>query len=83
MNIKIDPYILGIRNERENQFNDFCIKEQLVIANTFFKRPKRRLYTCRSPRDKPQKIVKNQVNLKLVNKRFKKAIKTYRQTTIQ
>lgn len=34
---------LGERNERGDRFARFCMEKQLIITNTFFKLPKRRL----------------------------------------
>lgn len=52
----------------------------MVITNTFFKLPKRRLWTWRSPADTKDNIVRNQIDYILVNDRFKnsvKSVKTY------
>ena len=40
---------LGIRNEVGQRLIEFCRKNTLVIANTFFQQHKRRLYTWTSP----------------------------------
>jgi hypothetical protein len=39
------PYGLGNRNEGSKMLIDFCERTGLVITNTWFKKPKRRLYT--------------------------------------
>ena len=36
---------LGIRNEAGQRLIEFCQEKALVIANTLFQHPKRRLYT--------------------------------------
>ena len=40
---------LGVRNEAGQRLIEFCPKNTLVIANTFFQQHKRRLYTWTSP----------------------------------
>lgn len=73
-----------LRHTKKHEINilmgDFNSKVNLAIMNTFFKLPLRRLYTWKSPQDNSQKVVRNQVDFLLVNKRFKNSIqnvKTY------
>ena len=40
---------LGMQNEAGQRLIEFCQENALVIANTFFQQPKRRLYTWTSP----------------------------------
>ena len=40
---------LGIQNEAGQRLIEFCQENALVIANTLFQQPKRRLYTLTSP----------------------------------
>ena len=40
---------LGVQNEAGQRLTEFCQENTLVIANTFFQQPKRRLYTWTSP----------------------------------
>ena len=40
---------LGVRNEARQSLIEFCQKNTLIIANTLFQPPKRRLYTWTSP----------------------------------
>ena len=40
---------LGIRNEAGQRMVEFCQENALVITNTLFQQPKRRLYTWTSP----------------------------------
>ena len=40
---------LGERNERSDKLIDFCAGNYLVIMNTVFKQPQRRLYTWKFP----------------------------------
>jgi exonuclease III len=46
----VGTYGLGRRNQRGQMLIDFC--ERNGLANTWFKKPKRRLYTWKSPGDK-------------------------------
>jgi exonuclease III len=41
----VRPYGLGRGNQRGQMLIDFCERNVLVITNTLFKKPKRRLYT--------------------------------------
>ena len=40
---------LGIQNEARQRLREFCQKNMLVIADTFFQQPKIQLYTQTSP----------------------------------
>ena len=40
---------LGVQNEACQRLTEFCQENALVIANTLFQQPKRRLYTWTSP----------------------------------
>lgn len=76
----VGEYGLGIRNERGDRLLQFCQENDLVITNTFFKLPKRRLYTWTSPQDNDYRIARNQIDFILVNERFRnsiKSVKTY------
>ena len=42
-------YGLGVQNEAGQRLMEFCQENALVIANTLFQQPKRRLYTWTSP----------------------------------
>ena len=42
---------LGSRNERGSTLLQFCEGNNMMIANTYFQYPNRRLYTWRSPGD--------------------------------
>lgn len=63
-------YRLGTRNDKGNKLIQFCQEESFRITNTWFKLPKRRWYTWKSPRDGHGRIVRNQIDYILVNKRF-------------
>lgn len=66
---------LGVRNERGERLIDFCQEENFLVTNTWYKLPKRRLYTWKSPADKNGQLVRNQIDYILINQRFKNAIK--------
>jgi len=53
----------------------FCKEEDLVIKNTYYDLPLRRLYTWKSPQDKETHIVRNQIDYLIINKRFQNNIK--------
>lgn len=74
----VGPYGLGVRNERGDRLIEFCLEHNLVVTNTFFKLPKRRLYTWKSPADKDNKIVRNQIDYILINHRYRNAIQSVR-----
>ena len=42
---------LGEQSEPGQKLTEFCLEKALVIANTIFQQPKRRLYTWTSPDD--------------------------------
>lgn len=46
------------------------------MTNTWFKIPKRRLYTWTSPKHTAQNIVRNQIDFILINNRYRNAIKS-------
>ena len=66
----IGPYGLGERNDRGERLHQFCQEERMKITNTWFKQPPRRLYTWRAPADRPDHIIRNQIDYVLINKRF-------------
>lgn len=65
---------LGERNERGDRLIEFATEEQLVVTNTFYDLPPRRLYTWKSPQDTPDHTVRNQIDYILINKRFRNSI---------
>lgn len=50
----VGPHGLGERNERSDRLEMFAEENELVVLNTFFRLPPRRLYTWKSPTDKPE-----------------------------
>lgn len=72
----VGKFGLGQRNERGDRLLQFCVEEDLVISNTLFKLPKRRLYTWKAPGDDEVRIIRNQIDYILVNKKFRNSVKT-------
>ena len=74
----VDSYVgafgLGSRNERGDRLLDFCIEKDLVVANTLFQQPARRLYTWKSPGD----LHRNQIDYIMVRRRYRNSIKDCR-----
>jgi len=71
---------LGVRNERGERLIEFCQEMDFTIMNTFFKLPDRRLYTWRSPADNNNRIVRNQIDFVMINRRYRNTVvscKTY------
>ena len=62
---------LGTRNERGERLIEFCKERKLVIANTWFKHHKRKLYTWKSPGDRYRK----QIDFILIEERYRNGIK--------
>lgn len=72
----LGKYGPGVRNERGDCLVQYCRDNDLVIQNTWFRLPKRRLYTWKSPQDEQNnRIVRNQIDLILTNQRFRNCIK--------
>lgn len=76
----VGDFGLGVRNERGERLIEFCQEMDITIMNTFFKLPLRRLYTWRSPADNNHRIVRNQIDFVMINRKYRNAItscKTY------
>ena len=69
--VAIGKHGLGVRNKRGDSLVDFCIGNELVVANTLFQQHPRRLYTWISPNGK----VRNQIDFILIKKRWKSSVK--------
>ena len=55
----VGRYGLGERKERGNRLVSFSEEEHLVIADTMFKQPKRKLYTWKNPGD----VIRNRMDI--------------------
>lgn len=76
----VGKFGLGKRNVRGDRLVEFCSENNMVITNTWFQHPARRLYTWRSPADKPSHVVRNQIDYIMIKHRFRNSIiqvKTY------
>jgi len=74
VNDTIGRWGLGERNERGSRLIQFSEESDLTVVNTWFKLPKRRLYTWTSPQHGEQHAVTNQTDCILINKRFRKNV---------
>uniref|UniRef100_A0A8D8LPD3 Craniofacial development protein 2 n=1 Tax=Cacopsylla melanoneura TaxID=428564 RepID=A0A8D8LPD3_9HEMI len=74
--LNVGQYGLGERNERGDRLIQFCTEKDLIITNTYFKLPPRRLYTWTSPQHRKDNIVRNQIDFILINKKFRNSIKS-------
>ena len=63
---------LGVQNEAGQRLIEFCQENALVIANTLFQQPKRRLYTWTSPDGQHQ----NQTDYILCSQRWRSFIQS-------
>ena len=48
----VGPHGLGRRNHRGQMLINFCERNGLIVTNTWFRKPKRRLYTWKVPGDR-------------------------------
>ena len=62
---------LGRRNEKGERLIQFCQENKLIIANTGFQQPVRKLYIWKSPGD----ISRNQIDYIVFDERFRDCIK--------
>ena len=70
-------FALGGQNEAGQNLTEFCQKNTLVIANTFFQQHKRRLYTWTSP----DAQYRNQIGYILCNQRWRTSIQSEKNKT--
>ena len=61
---------LGTRNDRGRLLIEFCRKNKLCIMNTWFKQPKRRVYTWKAPEDGNR----YQLDHSIVQNRYKNSV---------
>lgn len=64
------------RNPRGDRLVHFCLQQNLVISNTFFKLHSRRPYTWTSLASFKWNIVENLMNFILLNQRFQRYVKS-------
>ena len=62
---------LGDGNGRGERLIQFCERNNLVVTNTFFQHPPRKLYTWKSPGD----VTRSQIDYVLISQRFKNSVK--------
>ena len=67
----VGSFGLGERNDRGDRLIQFCEQNQLMIANTWFQQPPRKLYTWKSPGD----ITRNQIDYIMISNRFRNCVK--------
>ena len=65
-------FSLGVQNEPGQRLTEFCQENALIIANTFFQKQKRRLYTWKSPDGQHR----NQVDYILYGQRWRSSIQS-------
>ncbi|CAF1413680.1 unnamed protein product [Adineta steineri] len=68
----VEKFELGKRNEAGDRLIEFCQDNHMVITNTCFKQPKRRLYTWTTPNGQHR----DQIDYILCNRRWKSSIKS-------
>jgi hypothetical protein len=73
----VGPHGLGRKNQRGQMLINFCERNVLIVTNTWFRKPKRRLYTWKGPGDWSQL----QLDYILVKHQFRHNVK-YEQTLL-
>ena len=68
---EVGEHGLGERNARGDRLVQFCQEQEMVVTNTYYEKPERRLYTWRSPGD----IARNQIDFILIKKRYRNSVK--------
>ena len=69
---KTGKFGIRVQNEAGQRLTEFCQKNTLVIANTLFQQPKKRLYTWSSPDGQYQ----NQIDYILYSQRWSSSIQS-------
>lgn len=74
----VGDYGLGESNQRGDRLYEFCQNNDMIVTNTWFKLPKRRLYTWTAPHNEESNTgqIRNQIDYILINKRFRNAVKS-------
>ncbi|XKL62894.1 hypothetical protein PGB90_002727 [Kerria lacca] len=68
-------YGLGVQNEHGKRLIQFFKEQDLIITNTWFQLPKRKLYTWRVPADNNTRI-RNQTDYIMMRRRFRNTVKS-------
>jgi endonuclease/exonuclease/phosphatase family metal-dependent hydrolase len=68
---EVGQFGLGTRNERGEKLVEFCRRRQLMIANTWYQKEKRRRYTWTMPGERGR----HQIDYILVRQRYRNAVK--------
>ena len=63
---------LGDRNEAGERMIEFCEENQLIVTNTWYKQPRRRLYTWTTP----DGLHRNQIDYIMIQKRWRSMVKS-------
>jgi len=48
----VGPHVIGRKNHRAQMLINVCERNGLIVTNTWFRKPKRRLYTWKAPGDR-------------------------------
>jgi hypothetical protein len=67
----VGPHGLGRKNQSGKILVNFCERNKLIVINTWFRKPKRRLYTWKAPRARSR----NQLDYILVKHIFRNSMK--------
>jgi len=75
----VGPHGLGRKNHRCQMLINFCERNGLNIPNTWFRKPKRRLYTWKAPGD----WSRYQLDYILVRHRFRNSVKDVQTLSVE
>jgi hypothetical protein len=67
----VGPHGLGRKNHRPQMLINFCERNEVIVTNTWFRKPKRRLYTWKAPGDRSR----HQLDYILVKHQFTNSVK--------
>ena len=67
----VGPHALGRKNHRGQMLINFCERNGLIVTNTWFRKPKRRLYTWKAPGD----WSRHHLDCVLVKHQFRNSVK--------
>ena len=69
---EVGEFGLGVRNDRGQMLVDFCQRNRMLIANTWFQQPKRRIYTWKKPGD----TGRYQIDYIMVRQRYRNSVRS-------